>query len=71
MNSTLEGATSRPALRPEGIGLATYRAVGFAKPKAEQRFMVPTISASQATRRATIPADSGLFPRRSRHFLIG
>ena len=71
MNGTPEGATSPLALWPEGIGLATYRSVGFAKAKAGQGSMVPTVSASQARQRSTIMANPGLFPWRSRHFFIG
>jgi hypothetical protein len=71
MNGTAEGVTSRLALWPEGIGLATYRALGFAKAKAGQGTTVPTVSASQARQRSTIMANPGLFPWRTRHFFIG
>jgi len=57
MNGTPEGVTCRLALWPEGIGIGTYRAVGFAKAKAGQRSMVPT--------------ESAALPGRSRHFFIG
>jgi hypothetical protein len=53
MNGTPEGVTSRLALWPEGIGLAAYRTVGFAKAKAEQGSTVPTVSASLARQCST------------------
>ena len=71
MNGTTEGVTYRLPLWPEGNGLTTYRAVGFANPKAGHGSTVPTESAShlsfialateEAMERSTVPAESAFF----------